>query len=73
MSLKHRAQSDFELLNNKLYKKRDTSYKNPRYVVLKAEIFDIIAEEHLKLLHAGRNKVSLLFYTKFPLLFKLGN
>jgi hypothetical protein len=71
INLKHRAQSDFELLNEKLYKKRDASYENPRYVVLKVEIFDIIAEEHLKLLHAGRNKVSLLFYPKFPLLFQL--
>jgi hypothetical protein len=57
MNLKHRAQFDFELINNKLYKQKDIQYRNPRYVVLKAEVFDVIAQEHLKLLHAGRNKV----------------
>ncbi|OBT60833.1 hypothetical protein VE03_09920 [Pseudogymnoascus sp. 23342-1-I1] len=57
MNLKHRAQFDFELIDNKLYRQSDIRHLNPRYVVLKAEVFDIIAQEHLKLLHAGRNKV----------------
>jgi hypothetical protein len=56
-NLKHCAQSDFELINNKLYRKSNVRYSNARYVVQKAEVFDIIAEEHLKLLYAGRNKV----------------
>ena len=56
-NLKHRAQFDFELIDNKLYRQSNARYSTPRYVVLKAEVFDIIAEEHLKLLHAGRNKV----------------
>lgn len=58
-ALKHRAQSDFELIGNKLYRKSNIRYSNARYVVRKAEVFGFIAEEHLKLLHAGRNKASL--------------
>jgi hypothetical protein len=56
-NLKNRAQSAFELINNKLYKQSDIRHLQPRYIVQKAEVFDIIAQEHLKLLHAGRNKV----------------
>ncbi|KFY32496.1 hypothetical protein V493_00139, partial [Pseudogymnoascus sp. VKM F-4281 (FW-2241)] len=56
-ALKHRAQSDFELIDNKLYRKGNVQYLHARYVVRKAEVFDAIAEEHLKLLRTGRNKV----------------
>lgn len=59
-NLKTRTQSSCELISNKLYKQSDTRHLNPRYVVLKAEVFDIIAQEHLKLLHAGRKKFDLL-------------
>jgi hypothetical protein len=57
MNLKHRAQFDFELINNKLYRQKDIWHPNARYAVLKSEVFDIIAQEHLKLLHASCNKV----------------
>lgn len=57
VNLKSRTQSSFELINNKLYKQSDIRHLRPRYVVPKLEVFDIIAQEHLKLLHAGRNKV----------------
>ncbi|KFY17365.1 hypothetical protein V492_00720 [Pseudogymnoascus sp. VKM F-4246] len=56
-NLKHRTQSQFELIDEKLYKKSDIRHPTPRFVVQKSEAFDIIAEEHLKLLHAGRNKL----------------
>ena len=56
-NLKHRTQSQFELIYNKLYKQSDIRHQNPRYVVQKAEVFDVIAQEYLKLLHASRNKV----------------
>ena len=57
-NLKTRMQSSFKLIDNKLYKQSDIRHLNPRYVVLKAEVFDIIIQEHLKLLHASCNKVS---------------
>ena len=56
-NLKTRTLSSFKLINNKLYKQSDIRHLNPRYVVLKSEVFDVIIQEHLKLLHAGRNKV----------------
>ncbi|KFY79961.1 hypothetical protein V499_01110 [Pseudogymnoascus sp. VKM F-103] len=56
-NLKHRALFDFKLIDNKLYRQSDIRHPNSRYVVPKAEVFDVIAQEHLKLLHAGRNKV----------------
>jgi hypothetical protein len=58
-NLKQHTLSDFKLINNKLYKQSDkrSSNQHSRHVVQKAEVFNIITEEHLKLLHAGRNKV----------------
>jgi hypothetical protein len=56
-NLKHCTQSSYKLLHNKLYRQSDTKHPNLRYVVPKAEVFDVVAQEHLKLLHAGRNKV----------------
>jgi hypothetical protein len=57
VNLKHRTLLHFRLVHNKLYRQSDKKHPNPRYVVPKAEVFDVIAQEHLKLLHAGRNKV----------------
>jgi hypothetical protein len=55
--LKHRALADFELLDRKLYRRPTTGFPEPRYVVPESEAFDVIANEHLQLLHAGRDKV----------------
>ncbi len=54
--LKHRAYAEFELINKKLYRKADSKFTNPRYVVPESETFDIIANEHLQLLHTGQTK-----------------
>ena len=51
--LKHRAQTEFVLLHNKLYRKPDSRFQSPRAVVLESEAFDIIVNEHLQLLHTG--------------------
>ncbi|KFY75310.1 hypothetical protein V499_04706 [Pseudogymnoascus sp. VKM F-103] len=58
-NLKHHTLSSFKLVNNKLYKQSDrrSDKQHLRAVVQKAKVFDVIAQEHLKLLHAGRNKV----------------
>jgi hypothetical protein len=54
--LKHRARTEFQLINNKLYRKPDSKFLNPRYTVPESEAFDAIASEHLQLLHAGYMK-----------------
>ena len=54
--LRYRAQLEFELINNKLYRRPDSKFPNPRYVVPESEAFDTIINEHLQLLHAGRTK-----------------
>ena len=54
--LRHRAYTEFELIHKKLYRKADSKFPNPRYVVPESETFDIIANEHLKLLHTGQTK-----------------
>ena len=43
VNLKHRAQADFELIHNKLYRRKDKRHINPRYVVPKSEVFNLIA------------------------------
>jgi hypothetical protein len=43
-------------MNNKLYRRADTRFPDPRYVVPESEAFDLIANEHLQLLHAGQTK-----------------
>jgi hypothetical protein len=53
---KHRALTEFELVNNKLYRRPDSKFPEPRYVVPESEIFDTIANQHLQLLHTGKNK-----------------
>jgi hypothetical protein len=57
VNLKHRTLLHSQIVHNKLHRQSDKKHPNPRYVVPKAEVFDVIAQEHLKLLHAGRNKV----------------
>lgn len=54
--LRHRAYAEFELINKKLYRQPDKRFKNSRYVVPESEAFDIIANEHLRLLHTGQDK-----------------
>lgn len=54
--LKHRAYAEFELIHDKLFRRADSRFRNPRYVVPESEVFDIIANEHLQLLHAGQTK-----------------
>ena len=54
--LKHRALTEFELVNNKLYKRANSKHL-ARYIVPESEAFDVIINEHLQLLHAGRDKV----------------
>jgi hypothetical protein len=64
-NLKHRALADFELIHNKLYKKPDKRHSKSRYFVPGSEAFDTIAQEHLKLLHAGRHKVWAVIEQQF--------
>jgi hypothetical protein len=52
-NLKHRALIEFHLINNRLYQNTDDKHKEPRYVVLESEAFDLIINEHLQLLHAS--------------------
>jgi hypothetical protein len=54
---KHRALIEFELINNRLYRQSDKRYPDPRYVVPESVALDTIVNEHLQLLHAGRDKV----------------
>ena len=51
--LKHCVHTEFQLINNKLYRKPDSKFLNPQYAVLESEAFDAITSEHLQLLHAG--------------------
>jgi hypothetical protein len=45
--LKHRAQTEFMLLHNKLYYKPTARFQNPRCVILESNAFDTIINEHL--------------------------
>ena len=56
-NLKHRALIKFQLIHNKLYRNADATYAQPRYVVLESEALNLIINEHLQLLHVGRDKV----------------
>ena len=51
--LKHRAHMEFQLVNNKLFRRADSKFLNVRYVVPESEAFDTIANEHLQLLHTS--------------------
>jgi hypothetical protein len=63
--LKCRAFAEFELNNDKLYRKADIIHQNPRYVVPESEAFDLIINEHLQLLHAGRDKTWAAIQAKY--------
>jgi len=63
--LKHRAITEFELTHNKLYRQPDNRHLVSRYVVPESVAFDIIANEHLQLLHAGREKVWSVVQQKY--------
>ncbi|KAF5120961.1 SCAN domain-containing protein 3 [Metarhizium anisopliae] len=63
--LKHRALSEFELINNRLHRRPDSKHPEPRYVVPENEAFDTIANQHLRLLHAGKNKTWEAVQQKF--------
>ena len=54
--LKYRAYTEFQLVNNKLFRRPDSKFLNMRYTVPESEVFDTIANEHLQLLHAGQIK-----------------
>ncbi|KIN08866.1 hypothetical protein OIDMADRAFT_48707 [Oidiodendron maius Zn] len=54
--LKYRAHTEFQLVNNKLFRRPDSMFLNLRYTVPESEVFDTIANEHLQLLHAGQIK-----------------
>ena len=64
-NLKHRALADFQLVNNKLYKNPDSKFLEPRLVVPESEAFNTIANEHLQLLYAGRDKVWAIIQQKY--------
>ena len=51
--LKYCVQIEFQLVNNKLFRRADSKFLNPRYTVPESEAFDTIANEHLQLLHTG--------------------
>jgi hypothetical protein len=53
LNLKHCALTEFHLINNQLYRNANSIHKEPQYVVLESEVFDLIVNEHLQLLHAG--------------------
>jgi hypothetical protein len=51
--LKYRAQMEFQLVNNKLFRRPDSKFLNPRYTVPESEAFNTIANEHLQLLYTS--------------------
>jgi hypothetical protein len=53
---KFRALTEFELINRRLHRKPDAKHELPRYAVPGSEAFDLVVREHLRLLHAGRDK-----------------
>jgi len=57
--LRYDAFKFYELKDNKLYRKPEGKYPEPRLVVYQNEAFDIIARKHLHLGHPGRDPVFL--------------
>ena len=64
-NLKHRALTEFELVNNKLYRQIDTKYLIQQLVVPENNAFNTIINEHLLLLYAGRDKVWAAIQQKY--------
>jgi hypothetical protein len=63
--LKHQAITEFELTYNKLYQQPDNRHLVSRYIVPESKAFDIIANKHLQLLYAGREKVWSVIQQKY--------
>jgi transposase InsO family protein len=63
--LKHRAHMEFQLVNNKLFRRPDSKFPNLRYTVPESEAFDTIANEHLQLLHTGYMKTWATIQQKY--------
>jgi len=57
--LRYDAFKFYELRDNKLYRKPEGKYPEPRLVVYQNEAFDIITRKHLHLGHPGRDPVFL--------------
>jgi hypothetical protein len=55
-NLKHKALTEFELIDNRIHRKANSVHKTPRYYVSKNEGFDYIVWEHIRLEHLGRDK-----------------
>lgn len=64
-NLKHHPLTELYLTNRRLYRNADDTYKEPRYVVPESEALDPIINEHLQLLHAGRDKVWAAIQKKY--------
>jgi hypothetical protein len=64
-NLRHRALTEFELINRRLYRMPDKSHPESRYAVPESEAFNVITNEHLQLLHAGRDKVWATIQQKY--------
>ncbi|KFY29450.1 hypothetical protein V491_00025, partial [Pseudogymnoascus sp. VKM F-3775] len=62
--LKHRALTEFHITQDKLYRNSNATHK-ARYIVQESEVFDLIINEHLQLLHAGRDKVWAIVQQKY--------
>lgn len=52
-------------MHNKLYRRADARHLTPPYVVPESEAFDIIANENLQLLYAGRERVWSVVQQKY--------
>ena len=63
--LKHRALTEFQLINKRLYRNPNAIHKEPRYVVPESEAFNLITHEHLQLLHVGWDKVWAAIQQKY--------
>jgi hypothetical protein len=52
--LKHHAHTEFQLVNNRLFRRSDSRFSNLRPTAPETEHFDTIVSQHLQLLHAGQ-------------------
>jgi hypothetical protein len=53
---KFQAWADYEMIDGKLYWKADEKHEYPWIAVSENNAFDVIVKEHLRLIHAGRDK-----------------
>ena len=54
--LRHRAYTEFQLTNNRLYRKPDLKFPNPRYLVPESEALMLLSMRTFQLLHGGQIK-----------------